>query len=53
MGKIIKILAGVVLVALGAGTIYLWWGELLLLIKGSIGLLLILAGLVAFALAMD
>lgn len=53
LGKIIKVLIGVALVALGAWTIYLWWGELLSLVRGSIGLVLILSGLIAFALVAD
>lgn len=53
LGKFLKVLIGVVLVALGAGTIYLWWGDLLTLIRGGIGLCLILAGLIAFALVAD
>lgn len=53
LGKIIKVLIGIILVALGAWTIYLWWGDLLVLIRGGIGLVLILAGLIAFALVAD
>lgn len=53
VGKILKVLVGIVLIALGAWTIYLWWGELLTLIRGGIGLVLILAGLIAFALVAD
>lgn len=53
VGKIIKVLVGLVLVALGAWTIYLWRADLLTLIKGSIGLILILMGLIAFALVAD
>ena len=53
VGKILKVLIGIALVALGAWTIYLWWGDLLTLVRGSIGLVLILAGLIAFALVAD
>ena len=53
MGKIIKGIIGLALVALGAWTIYLWHADLLVLIKGGIGLCLILAGLIAFALISD
>jgi hypothetical protein len=53
MGKIIKVIIGLVLVGLGAWTIYLWWADLLTLIRGGIGLVLIMAGLIAFALVAD
>lgn len=53
VGKIIKVLIGLALLALGAWTIFLWWGDLLTLIRGGIGLFLILAGLIAFALVAD
>jgi len=50
MGKILKIIVGVALVLAGAYTIYLWWGDVLMLIRGGIGCALILAGLICFAL---
>lgn len=53
IGKAIKVIIGLALVSLGAWTIYLWWGDLLTLVKGGIGLCLILAGLIAFALVAD
>ena len=53
LGKIIKVFIGLVLVALGAWTIYLWWGDLLTLVRGGLGLGLILAGLITFALIAD
>lgn len=53
ISKIVKVLIGLVLIALGAWTINLWWGDLLSLIRGGIGLILILAGLIAFALVAD
>ena len=53
VGKVIKVLIGVVLIALGAWTIWLWWGDLLTLVRGGIGLVLILSGLIAFALVAD
>lgn len=51
--KAVKILLGAVLILLGLFLVYHWWGALLLLIKGSIGLVLILAGVIAFAVAGD
>jgi hypothetical protein len=53
VSKIIKVIIGLVLIALGAWTIYLWWGDLLALIRGGLGLVLILAGLIALALVAD
>jgi len=53
VGKIIKVIVGLVLIALGAWTISLWWADLLTLIRGGIGLGQILAGLIAFALVAD
>lgn len=53
IGKIIKVLIGLGLIALGAWTINLWWGDLLALVRGGLGLILILAGLIAFALVAD
>ena len=52
-GKIIKVIIGLVLISLGAWTAYIWWADLLTLIRGSIGLFLILAGLVTFTLVAD
>ncbi len=52
-GKLIKIIIGLILIALGAWTIYLWWPDLLALVRGGIGLFLILCGLIAFALISD
>ena len=48
VSKIIKVLIGLLLIALGAWTIQLWWGDLLSLVRGGIGL-----GLIAFALVAD
>ena len=49
LGKIIKILVCVVLIALGIYTIVIWWGDVLALIRGGLGMVLILAGLISFA----
>jgi len=53
VGKLLKVLIGLVLIGLGAWTIYMWWGDLLTLLRGGIGLVLILAGLITFALVAD
>jgi hypothetical protein len=49
ISKIIKIVIGIVLIALGIWTITLWWKDVLALIRGGVGFVLILAGLIAFA----
>ncbi len=53
LGKLLKVLIGLALVGLGAWTIYLWWPDLLVLVRGGIGLVLILIGLITFALVAD
>ncbi len=49
LSKAIKIILGVAFIALGLFTIVLWWTDVLALIRGGIGLVLILAGLICFA----
>jgi hypothetical protein len=53
LSKALKIILGIIFVALGAYTIYLWWADLLMVVRGCVGLFLILAGLIAFALVAD
>ena len=53
VGKLVKVLVGIVLIALGAFAIYAWAGDLMVLVRGGIGLFLILCGLIAFALVAD
>lgn len=53
VGKIIKVLIGLLLIALGAWTIWIWQADLFTLIRGGAGLTLILCGLIAFALVAD
>ena len=50
---ILKVLLGLVFLALGVYTIIIWLPQLINLIKGSIGLFLILASLITFAIAKD
>lgn len=49
LNKVIKILIGVALIALGVAFIWLWWADVLALIRGGLGMVLILAGLICFA----
>ncbi|MFA6170055.1 MAG: hypothetical protein WCW67_00940 [Candidatus Margulisiibacteriota bacterium] len=53
VAKIIKSLIGLALVILGAWLVYLWRVDLLTLIRGGLGLFLVLCGLIAFALIAD
>ncbi|MBN3033097.1 MAG: hypothetical protein JW873_03280 [Candidatus Saganbacteria bacterium] len=53
VSKIIKVLVGLAFIVLGAWAMAVWWGDLLTLVRGGIGLALILAGLIAFALVAD
>lgn len=49
LSKAVKLIIGIALIALGIWTIVIWWGDVLTMIRGGIGLVLILAGLIAFA----
>lgn len=50
LSKALKIGVGVVLVALGIYAVVVWWGDVLSLVRGGLGMALILAGLLSFAL---
>lgn len=50
MGKFLKMIIGLALILIGAYAVYLWWGDVLALIRGGAGFGLILVGLVFFAL---
>lgn len=50
---ILKVILGLALLALGAWAIIIWWSDLLLLIRGCIGLFLILAGVITLAIAKE
>jgi hypothetical protein len=47
----VKILLGIVLIALGLWGIWTWRLDVLTLIKGSIGFVLVLAGVISIAIA--
>ena len=48
-GKLIKLILGAVFVVLGIWTFVIWWGDVLSLVRGSLGFFLILLGLIFFA----
>jgi hypothetical protein len=50
LNKLIKIVIGILLVALGIFTIVIWWNDFLVLVRGGLGIMLIVAGLISFAL---
>ena len=53
IAKFVKILIGLTLLSLGVWASLLWWGDMLSLVRGGLGLFLILTGLIAFALIAD
>lgn len=50
---IFKVILGLVLLALGGMAILTWWQPLLMIVKGCIGLFLILAGIITLAIAKE
>jgi hypothetical protein len=50
---IFKVILGLVFLGLGVLAIIRWWGNLLLVVKGCIGLFLILAGIITLAIAKE
>ncbi len=48
-----KVILGIIFLVLGGAAILKWWGSLLMVIKGCIGLFLILAGAVTLAIAKE
>jgi uncharacterized membrane protein len=50
---ILKVILGLVFLALGIGAVMGWWKELVLVIKGCLGLFLILAGIITLAIAKE
>ena len=46
--KVLKIIGGVVLVALGLWGIIAWWGDVLTIIKGFVGVVAVVAGIIFF-----
>jgi len=50
---LLKVVLGLVFLGLGAMAILRWWKMLLMIIKGCIGLFLILAGVITLAIAKE
>jgi len=49
----IKVIIGVVLIAVGLSAVVSWWLNLMILLKGCVGLLLIMAGAISIAIAKE
>lgn len=50
---IFKVILGLAFLVLGALAIYKWWVDLLAVIRGCIGLFLLLAGVITLAIAKE
>jgi hypothetical protein len=50
---LLKVILGLVFLALGVLAILRWWKVLLLIVKGCIGLFLLLAGVITLAIAKE
>ena len=50
---VLKIILGLVLVSVGIWAIVCWRWDVLALIKGSIGIIILLAGIICFAIAKE
>jgi hypothetical protein len=53
MSTILKVILGIVFLVLGVLAILKWLPQLLMIIKGCIGLFLILAGIITLAIAKE
>ncbi|OGX40960.1 MAG: hypothetical protein A2984_01830 [Omnitrophica WOR_2 bacterium RIFCSPLOWO2_01_FULL_41_12] len=50
---ILKVILGLAFLVLGVVAIVSWWSDLLLVVKGCLGLFLILAGVITLAIAKE
>jgi hypothetical protein len=53
LSALFKVILGIVFLILGGLAILKWWGALLLIVKGCIGLFLILIGVITLAIAKE
>ena len=53
LATIFKVVLGLILLTLGAMAIMRWWDKLLMIVKGCMGLFLILAGIITLAIAKE
>lgn len=50
---ILKIILGLIFVALGLGAIFIWRVDVLTVIRGCVGVFVLLAGIICFAIAKE
>ncbi len=48
MNSVVKMLLGIIIMLLGVGTYYFWYPELIIMLKGGIGLIILMVGFVMF-----
>ena len=53
LGTLLKVILGLAFLVLGGLAIINWWSMLLVIVKGCIGLFLILAGVITLAIAKE
>jgi len=53
LGTLLKVILGLAFLGLGIGAVLLWWQHLVTVVKGCIGLFLILAGIITLAIAKE
>jgi len=53
VGKVLKVILGIALVVLGVLWIYTWRSDVLTIIKGAVGVVFLLAGIICFAIAKE
>lgn len=50
---VLKVILGLILVALGLGAIWIWRTDVLSVIRGCVGVFVLLAGIICFAIAKE
>ena len=53
VATILKIILGLILIVLGVLMVIGWWDQLVMVVKGCLGLFLILCGLITLAIAKE
>jgi len=53
LSMLVKVVLGLVFLVLGGLTIYKFWPDLLIIVKGCVGLFLLLAGVITLAIAKE
>ncbi len=53
LSTLFKVVLGLVFLGLGVGAIIRWWGSLLIVFKGCVGLFAILVGIITLAIAKE